>query len=225
MNSNFQKGILILLSVFSSQVFAAASSQTSSDNHFYLGAMLGATSVMDEESTNNPIYDKHTLGASGATGGLLAGYNYHLRHQWWLALEVFLNTARVNIADNQNYAPQSSYTVDLQGNGGIRILPAYAFTSDTSGHLILGLALANFKIKDTGNYGIISKTYSQSGFETGLGLDTALSQHVTLRGDVIYTSYASMYANGVTITVPAGIQNYRNNLSTLEANLSIIYNV
>ncbi len=220
MKSNFRKGIFILLSIFSSQVFASVS-----DNHFYVGGMLGASSLADEESTNTPLYDKHTLGASGFTGGVLAGYNYHLRNQWWLALEAFLNGVSINIADNQNYAPQSSYTVNMRYNTGLRILPAYAFSPSTSGHLILGYASGSFKINDNGNYGIINKTFSRGGLQAGVGLQTALSQHVDLRADALYTSYGSQSSNGVTTSTPPATQSYRNNLSTLEAGLALVYNV
>lgn len=219
MNLTFKKGIFFVLTMFSSQLFA------SSGNHFYVGGTLGVSSLADQESTYVPLYDKHTLGASGLTGGALVGYNFNLPHQWLIALEGALNVVSIDIADNQNYAPQSSYTVDMRYNAGVRILPTYVFSPTTSGHIILGYVSGGFKINDNGNYGLIHKTFSEGGLQTGVGMDTALSPCVDLRADVLYTNYGSQTSNGLTTGLPAAIQSYHNNLSTLEASLSVIYNI
>lgn len=252
MRSNLQKGIFILLALFSTQLFATAAQNTSTSkplqntstcNHFlptltcnrflnssichhlYVGGMLGAASLMDRESTNIPVHDEHYLSALGAIGGILGGYNFQLQKQWRLGLEGFINASSINISDDQNYTPQTSYTVNMRYNFGVRLLPTYEFTPTTAGHVVLGYSNAGFKINDDGNYGLINKTFSKSGFQTGLGIETCVVRPVSLRGDVLYTFYTSQSSNGVTTTSPSTIQAYNNKLSTLEAELSIIYNI
>ncbi len=225
MYSNFRKRIFIFLALFSSQTWAAVIDNTFLCNHFYVGGMLGVAGLMDRESTNNPVRDVHYLSAAGAIGGALIGYDFQLQNQWKLGLEAFANATSINISDNQNYAPQVSYTVNMRYNFGVRVLPAYEFTPDTAGHLVLGYSNAGFKINDNGNYGIINETFFAGGFQTGLGMETFLTKHVSLRSDVLYTIYSSQTSNGVTTSSPPTNQAYHNNLSSLEAELSIIYNI
>lgn len=222
MYTKLRKGIFILLTLSSTPLFATAAL---TPNHFYVGGMVGALSLMDRESTNNPIHDAHYLSALGVIGGILGGYDFQLQRQWRLGLEGFINANSVNISANQNYAPQASYTVKMHYNFGVRLLPAYEFTPDTEGHIVLGYSNARFNINDNGNYGIINKTFSKGGFQTGLGITTVIIKHLSLRSDVLYTIYSLQTSNGVTTSSPPTTQVYNNKLSSLEAELSIIYNI
>lgn len=223
MQSNFRKKIILLLALLSSQTYAAATYQILPCNYFYVGGVLGIAGLADKESTNNPFHDMHYLGASGVIGGALVGYNFQLQQQWQLGLEGFINGISINIADNQNYAPQTSYTVNMRYNFGIRALPAYEFTPQTSGHIVLGYTNASFKINDNGNYGTIYRTYAKNGFQTGVGMETFLMPQLMLRSDVLYSLYASQNSNGLTTALPQTTQVYRNHFSSLEAELSIVY--
>lgn len=213
----FQTGLATCVILFSS--CAAASSF----DNFYAGANVGAASLIDKESTNNPIHDSHDLSALGIVGGGLAGFDFTLRDKLKLGIEGFANAANVNISDNQNYTPVTSYTVNMRNNFGVRLLPGYEFTPGTIGHVILGYSAAKFEINDNGNYGIVNSQFRQNGFQYGLGLVVALFKHLSLRTDVLYTSYGSQTSQGVTTTTPSTTQNYRNNLSTLEGNLAFIF--
>lgn len=204
--------------LLSNSVFAG------SYGNFYAGANIGVASLIDKENTNNPISDRHDLSASGVLGGGLVGYNFTLQNHFKLGLEGFANYTDLNIADNQNYSPISSYTVNMRNNVGLRLLPGYEFTADTLGHIILGYSSAKFEINDDGNYGIINSEFRKNGFQFGLGMMTALFKNISIRTDVLYTAYSSQTSHGVTTTTPATTQNYYNSLSTLEGNLALIYN-
>jgi opacity protein-like surface antigen len=217
MKLTLQTGLAIGAILLSSAGFAG------NNGNFYAGVSIGAVSLMDNEHTNNPISDSHDLSATGINGGLLLGYDFILQNQYQLGVEGFANTTSVNIADNQNYAPVTSYTVNMRYNAGLRFLPAYAFTPGTLGHFIIGYSLAKFAINDNGNYGIVNSQFTKNGIQLGLGMMTALFNNASIRADVLYTAYSSQTSQGVTTTTPATAQNYHNSLSTLEGNLAFIY--
>ncbi len=225
MPSHFQKSITAGLLLFSSYVFASsADTQLSATryNNFYIGADVGIASLVDNESTNTP-QDSHRLSATGAVGGGFIGYDFTLREQLKLGLEGFINATDLNLSDNQNYAPTSSYKVSMSYSAGFRLIPGYELTPDTIGELILGYAYGKFNVSDNGNYGIINTHFSKSGFQYGLGLKTFIYKNFSVRADVLYTTYSSQTSDGVTTSTPASTQVYKNNLSTLEGNLALIY--
>lgn len=213
----FQTGLIVLAILLSNCAFAG------SDANFYVGANIGAASLIDKENTNNPISDSHDLSAFGVVGGGLVGFDFTLRDQLKLGVEGFANATSINISDNQNYAPVTSYTVNMRNNLGLRLLPGYAFTPGTLGHVIVGYSSAKFAINDNGNYGIVNSQFRKNGFQFGLGLITALFNNASIRADILYTTYGSQTSYGVTTTTPATTQNYHNNLSTLEGNLVLVY--
>jgi opacity protein-like surface antigen len=215
----FQKSLIIGIALYSSGIFAANNSY----DGFYLGANIGAASLIDKESTDNPATDLHYLSALGVVGGGILGYDFSPREKLKFGVEAFINATDLNIADDQNYSPASSYTVKMYYNFGFRLLPGYEFTPGTIWHLILGYSNAEFNINDNGNYGIIDSDFNKSGFQFGLGMTTALFKNLLLRTDVLYTDYSSQTSNGITTAIPATTQIYHNNLATLEGNLLLIY--
>ena len=226
MTSNFQKSMAVGLTIFSNYAFASTLSTQPTHSHynnFYIGADIGAASLMDKESTNIPIRDIHNLSAAGIVGGGLIGYDFTLHDPWKLGLEGFMNATDLNLSTNQNYAPSASYKVNMHYNLGLRMLPGYEFTAGTVVHAILGYSYGSFHVKDNGDYGIINTQFSKSGFQCGLGMKTPVYKTLSIRGDVIYTAYLSQNSSGLTTSTPASTQIYYNNLSALEGDLSLIY--
>lgn len=192
-------------------------------NSFYLGANIGIASLTDKETTYNPIRDLHFLSSSGIVGGVLLGHDFTLCNRFKLGAEGFINATNVNLDDNQNYAPISSYTVKMRYNLGFRVLPGYEVIPGMVWHTILGYSYSQFSINDNGNYGIIDTHFNKGGFQFGLGLTTSLCRNIFIRTDLVYTNYSSQTSNGTTTSVPATIQAYHNDLATLEGNFSLIY--
>lgn len=225
MNLTLQKGLFIALALLSASAFASGLDTRRPYTHFYAGGTVGIASLADKESTNTPIHDIHYLGASGALGGLLVGYDVNPCNLWKVKLEGFINTTSLNLSDNQNYAPVTSYKVNMRYNAGVRILPGYELTPRTEGHLILGYSYGKFNISDNGNYGIINQDFSSNGFQAGVGLGALLLESVSIRTDVLYTIYSSQTSSGVTTASPSASQVYQNKLSTLEGDLTLIFNI
>ncbi len=159
----------------------------------------------------------------GIVGGGLLGYDFTLLNQLKLGLEGFGYADGINLLTRQNYSPQTSYNVNIRRNGGVRLLPGYEFTPGTIAHVIVGYSYATFNANDNGDYGLLSTHFSKNGFQGGLGVKTPLFKNLSIRGDMLYTTYSAQTSYGVTTTVPSSVQTYRNQLATWEGNLSLIY--
>lgn len=225
MNLFLRKSLVCMVALFSGSAFAASFNNPFACPHFYVGGTLGIATLTDKESTYNPIRDAHSLGASDAIGGVLAGIAFDTNMPVKFGLEAFINATDLEARDNQNYAPITSFKAKMRYNTGLRILPAYEFTPGTEAHIILGYSYGNFNVSDNGNYGIIHQTFSSNGFQAGLGIEAILIKHFLIRTDAIYTTYSSHTANGITTSIPSSTQSYHNRPSTLEGDLTLIYKI
>lgn len=194
------------------------------DRGFYIGGDVGVANLLDKESTLYVpgSYDTHQFSATGFVGGGMIGYDYDFNDRLKLGVEGFIQGTALNIAAKQLYGTQPSYRVNMRYNTGVRVLPGYAFSPDTIGHVLLGYSYAKFHLNDNGNYGFINQNVSSNGFQSGLGIRVpCYFKNLSLRGDMIYTTYAANTALGLSSALAP--QNYHNNFATLEGNLSLIY--
>jgi hypothetical protein len=212
--------------VCSSVVFAGAMGPVSlnkSYDGFYIAGDIGVANLVDKESTPYQInlYDRHQFSATGIVGGGMVGYDYSPMDAIKLGVEGFINAVGLNVAAESQYTA-NSFNANMRYDAGVRLLPGYEFSPGTIGHILLGYAYGKFNINDNGNYGFIDKGISANGFQAGLGVKApCFSEHLTLRGDAIYTVYGSNTTAGLSPTLTP--QNYYNNFATIEGNLSLVY--
>jgi hypothetical protein len=188
-------------------------------NGFYLGVDAGVTNLMDKES-HSVFPESHQLGDIGASGGGFLGYDFCLSNKTRMAVEIFVDAvgSQTSIKHAGN-----TYKMNQQYNAGIRLLPAYLFTSSTMGHVILGYANSRFQIKDNGVYGLINTNYNQGGFQTGLGLATEVQNNFFVRVDALYTMYSSSTHQGAGLVDAPAVQSYTNRFSTLAGEVGLYY--
>lgn len=187
-------------------------------NGFYIAGDIGVAALADKESHDSSP-ESHQLGALGIIGGGYIGYDYFINHQYDVALEFFADATGLNAAithDPNTYQRSQSYDI------GVRLLPGYAFTPTTSGHVILGYTNAAFNVSDNGVYGYLDANYNVNGFQTGLGFTTQLKDNFSVRLDAIYDIYSSKTKAGAGLTAGT-VQLYSNVFSTLAGEFSLIY--
>lgn len=179
----------------------------------YLGIDAGIADLLNKESHSiNP--ESHQLSKIGPTAGTYLGYAFDLNEQFYIAAEVFIDGTWVQTKIQH---AGSIYTQKQFYNLGMRFLPAYAFTTDTFGHIILGYTNARTEIEDYGVYGLVNSIYSTGGFQAGIGFDTALMDNFFIRLDALYNIYRSNTMSGLSL------QRYTNRFSQLEGEVSIFY--
>lgn len=128
----------------------------------------------------------------------------------------------LEVSVNYNAPSTASLQVSTPYNAGIRLLPAYQFQPGIFGHLIIGWVYSNFRINDNGRDGFISTSFGSNGIQGGLGWQTALTTPFSWRLDMIY-SYYGTHDNIGRGLVTGSSQGYTATLSTLEADISLVY--
>src|SRR3990167_2261668 len=207
-----------VLALLASMMFAGVAQAAHTDNGFYLGVDAGAANLMDKES-HSVASESHQLAAAGPVFGAYLGYDYGITNTFRLALEAFLDATLMQTSIQ--HAP-NTYNMNQLYNMGIRLLPAYVFTAETTGHFIVGYTNGRFKIKDNGVYGMVNSTYNTCGLQFGFGADTALINNFFVRLDALYDIYNSDTKTGTGLA-PAASQFYTNRFSQLAGELSVYY--
>ena len=192
------------------------------DRGIYLGADIGVADLIDSESTASPL-STHQLSAAGIVAGGLDGYDFTLYDELKLGVEGFINANDLNIATRQYFPTPLSYTVQARYNAGVRLLPGWALSPGTIGHLLLGYANLQLTLQDNGNYGYINQNLNKSGFQCGLGAKTNIVGSLWLRADALYTYYGTLSSVGGNNTQTYAYQTYTNNISTLEGDITVLY--
>lgn len=188
---------------------------------FYVGGDIGLSNLIDAES-HSVLPESHQLSATGIVGGGLLGYDYAFQDKVILGIEAFINANGLNTAISRSL--NIAYKQNSRYNWGVRVLPKYLFTPNTDGHLLLGYTQANFNLNDNGVYGLLNTSFNKSGFQGGLGFTNTLANNLLIRLDALYSIYANNSNIGTGSNLSASInQVYKNQFSTLEGNVSLIY--
>lgn len=207
-----------ILMLTASMLLCGMTGTTFANNGFYLGVDAGAANLMDKEShTLNP--ESHQLGAVNPVLGGYLGYDYGLSNRVRIAAEAFVDHTWMQTSIEH---AGNTYKMNQHYNVGLRLLPAYAFAPDTSGHVILGFANGRFKIKDNGVYGTVNSTHNASGWQVGAGLDRALQNNFFVRLDALYDFYNAKTTQGSGL-ISGTTQLYSNRFSQLAGELSVYY--
>jgi opacity protein-like surface antigen len=117
----------------------------------------------------------------GLNGTVNAGYGSIVGTGIYLGSEIFFTPVATTISDN---GLKSTYAY------GLSFIPGLMLSDHTMGYARLGLSRSHFSPAG----GAHNKTVS--GFSTGLGIQTSLTQNWDLRGEYIYTAYQSISVVG-----------------------------
>lgn len=181
---------------------------------FYLGGGVGADSLNDKLTVSSS--GNTQKGNLGFIGGIFGGYEWTFRNCFNLGVEAFADSAVVRIKDYQT-SNQAALELKYRYNYGVRVLPGYRFAPGSVVYLIGGGVEGNFKMTDTGYYSNVSNTFNSLGYQLGIGASSLIWKNLSLRGDAIYSAYSANSFNG------SGNVNYHNNISTLDALVSLSY--
>ena len=224
---------------------ALIASGTAAANGFYVGAGLGVIN-QSNKSTNTilqlsedidgaylPYSTSQTNSALGINGTLLGGYSWLFANHFVIALEAFVNSSNAKV-DYEQTTHVLNVTSDfsLSSTYGLRLLPGYQVTPETKVYGIVGYARASGSLDNnadaTVNGGVVPFTnkqdYQFNGYQLGFGSETQLSEHFSLRGDVIYTGYDSQSVDAQYTFLDSSMSATNTvQPSSLEANVILVY--
>ncbi|PJD91324.1 MAG: hypothetical protein CK424_07300 [Legionella sp.] len=197
-------------------------------NGLYVGVGLGGVGLQQNSNGNlssssgGLIAQKseslHTGGA-GLNSTLQVGYGWYLPNRLFLGAEIFGNLTNTSSfisateVINQNRLSYST-TSTLQSMYGIRALPGYQVISQAAVYGIVGYVRSHLK-NSNGNGLISNGTFSinfpssssslnLNGYQLGVGSLIDITEHLSLRGDVIYAGYQNRNEGPVTVISPDG---------------------
>jgi len=214
---------------------------------FYLGIGVGYDSYRTHQSTDLSITDigvtvpdftsasSANASATGWMGGIFAGYG-HFWDNLYLALEINANASNADSAFSYNDSVGNvAYSkVKARGSYGIALLPGIRLNDSSLLYFRFGYLRTNFKANgnatlvdlDTGtSFPVAASANSwRNGFQWGPGIQTAIADNVSIRGEFTHTSYNSKTASG-TLTTSTDVIALSNKytLSNNEAMFSVIY--
>lgn len=220
----FGKSVIFTTLFVNAQLVSAGSMGPEStileQSGFYVGGDIGLSNLLDTES-HTTLPESHQLSSTGIVGGGLLGYDYALREKIVLGVEGFINANGLNTAISRT---TTAYKQNSRYNWGVRVLPKYLFTSNTDGHLLIGYTQAKFNLNDNGVYGLLNTGFNKSGFQGGLGFTNTLKHNLLIRLDALYSIYSKSSNIGTGSNLNASVnQVYKNQFSTLEGDVSLIY--
>lgn len=220
---------------------------------FYVGGTVGALSATSDtelhsgpltiDGINLPVAIRQdisvTTGNTGFTGRLFGGYLFHIVNKFCLGVEANgeFNTANIEstptISAQPVVGPISIFNTKLnvKTSYGLSLLPTYQVSDDFSVFARAGIAYGtiNSTVSDVLANG--DDTFHELGGQFGVGMEYALSKHLSIRGEYIYTAYRSVEQNfnpGITIPDSFGVhlpENYVNHVRTSAFGLGLTYRI
>lgn len=178
---------------------------------FYFGAAAGYDAYRianDAAYTNTTFSSSFTfdpvLSVNGAVGGGFLGIGHYFDsfYNTYLGFEIFGNGSGARTDGNlliNSYSATTAtkYNTDIQvdSNYGLSLLPGIKLNKTTLFYVRLGYNWTNI---DVSEYVVINNVYvanspydvTSSGFNYGLGLETAIMPYVSLRSEYTHTDYS-----------------------------------
>lgn len=181
---------------------------------FYVGAQVGYDSYRAAESYNLAngtlaANGSNTINATGWAGGLFAGYGQYFQDAYYLAGEILVNTsgasqsnngtftsAGTSVATNNKFSANTSY--------GVRLLPGIKLNNSALLYIPLGYISTSLKGTQSISSGALgasgSKSQYSGAFVYGIGIETAIYENFSLRGEYTHTNNNSFSTGGVKWT-------------------------
>jgi len=187
---------------------------------FYLGAQLGYDSYRARESVSavsgvNQINANPAITAAGFEGGLFAGYGAYF-DRFYLGAEL---SGDISKADASYHATATTAAVTanynsrfkVKNNYGLSVIPGVKLSDTSLFYVRLGYDRANIQTSEsysaTGGSAVSStQTQWKNGFKYGLGMESLVSENVSVRGEFNHVNYNSFNTRLGTRVSPANNQ-------------------
>ncbi|MCE3238171.1 MAG: hypothetical protein K0R24_1152 [Gammaproteobacteria bacterium] len=163
---------------------------------FYVGAQVGYDSYRAAQNStvaSTELNTSHVTNATGFAGGLFAGYGQYFQDAYYLAAEILVNTSNANQTNNLSYASNTFHSkFSANTSYGARFLPGIKLNNSALFYVPLGYTRASLK----GTTPLTSKSQSSGGFVYGVGIETAIYENFSLRGEYTHTNNNSFSSSG-----------------------------
>jgi outer membrane immunogenic protein len=173
---------------------------------FYVGAQVGYDAYRLSKNYGSTTLNgvaltgNATQSATGFAGGLFAGYGQYFNDAYYLAGEILANASGASQSSTAAGSNTQTVKFNVSSNYGVRVLLGTKLNNSSLLYIPLGYNWANLKAQQAVNGVNYSKSNTSGGFAFGLGLETAVYENFSLRGEFTHTSYNSFNNNGIKNT-------------------------
>jgi opacity protein-like surface antigen len=157
----------------------------------------------------------NVVASNGWGGGAFAGYGMYFNNLYYLAGEIFVDGSSASQAISSTSTAigaggvtnNANFKASASASWGVSVLPGLKLNDSSLGYIRLGYEGARLRGQQFGSttsagglssYGSSSKWLS--GFNYGVGLETAVYQNVSVRGEFNHTGYGSTSAGGASFS-------------------------
>ncbi len=222
---------------------------------FYIGVGGGAMNLTTKFSGPGSSVSAdglvETTQDSSNKGGALGwnttaelGYAFALPKKMFLGVEAFGNYSNVSTSTTgvtSTTVAGATDTADTSGHYkldfvyGARLLPGYQVTNDAVVYGIVGYARADSKLDTSATITrsdatvetlpTTTESFGLNGLELGLGSMIDVTEHVAIRGDIIWTGYENKTVDTSDTDAAGGTSSSSTKVSpsTVEANVGVVY--
>jgi opacity protein-like surface antigen len=217
----------LALALVASTTVALSAAQANISTGYYLGAHLGYGATTAKTSgilaTPNPLTGAPAgtsvpgsteVGNTAPNIGIMAGYGWVTGCMYYGG-EIAYTFENIKITDTEGQDGVTYFSSVFKRNGyfNAALRGGYLFTPNTMFYIRLGVNFSKWSINDTLNNGFSinvpgSGTKNRLTFTPGLGLETAIHQHVYLRVEYVFEWGPGIQATNAN--APLGATNMSN---------------
>lgn len=183
-----QKSIAFLFYLASSATYALSDlSPALTSDHFYVGLGIGSEALDFKTSvTGITSTQREHFGQSDLLGNVVLGYNHNMNPWFNLGLDVFYSFYNITTTLTEGNSFGSS-VYKTNGNYGIKFMPAinlkqyarlFLDIGVTGGHFIFNTSALARQLGAPSSY-----STNLAGLMLGGGIEVALTQHLSVRGE------------------------------------------
>lgn len=184
------------------------------DDGLYIGIALGYDSYrvrtnIGRTFNGDTVTSDPAVASTGFAGGIFGGYGQYFKDLFYLGGEGFVNITGASTHGSFSDSNGGSNYNDKVSAGtsfGAALLPGLKVNASSLFYLRLGYTCANLEGQENltvgGSSSNTDSNHWQSGFAYGLGVETAIYQKFSLRGEYTHTYYNSFNSAFNTVYRP-----------------------
>lgn len=189
----------LLAVTFSAASILGVSSNAFANPQFYAGLQAGyqSSSLELTDKSDDYSYQVDGYAIDGIAGGLFAGVKFEIGENAFIGLEANVGTGNAETSEKEREADgEGEYKSEAKTSYGIAALAGLKITPSTSLYGRLGYQRTKYEhslrafIPGDGEYSL-SESDTYGGFRVGIGMETALTEHLAVRVDWSQTHYSS----------------------------------
>jgi outer membrane immunogenic protein len=189
----------------------------------YVGFGVGAGANVHKLSSDFLPVSLNGIGGEGIYGQATVGYDYMVSQRFLLGglIDAHVGTIKTSL----DIAPLGGLSADIKETYGfdVGVRAGYLLTPTTLGYVLGGYAWQKYKLDTNAGFGF---DWDQGGYFVGAGVETAINNNWTLKGEYRYTRFSTndSLLSDAGLNAPNGALNLDTSRHTFEVAAAYRFN-